>query len=127
MRTVVSGSRTLANPVVIYGVLARIPWPVTELIHGAAKRGVDSFVTAWARDNGVPVHEDPVTPVEWQRFGKAAGPRRNARLIERGEALVAIWDGTSRGTRDAITKAIAAGYRNVWIARRSPEEHPPPP
>jgi hypothetical protein len=50
---------------------------------------------------------------DWDGLGKRAGYVRNAEIVDslRGDAdrLVAIWDGSSPGTRNVIALAEAAG------------------
>lgn len=36
----------------------------------------------------------------WEEFGNRAGPIRNRKMAERGDKLLLIWDGKSRGSRD---------------------------
>lgn len=43
------------------------------------------------------------------RSVKEAGFYRNQKMVEASEALVAIWDGSSNGTKDTIDRAIGAG------------------
>ena len=49
---------------------------------------------------------------EWRRAGRydpAAGFKRNARIVQAADVVVAFWDGRSNGTRDSISKAKAMG------------------
>jgi len=57
-------------------------------------------------DDPVPVK---ILPADWKTYGKAAGPIRNAAMIAQADALVAVWDGESPGTRDTILRACAKG------------------
>lgn len=41
------------------------------------------------------------------KHGRAAGPIRNQQMAERADALVAVWDGASRGTGDMLRRALA--------------------
>lgn len=90
-----------------------------ELVCGMA-RGADSHAARWAHDHGVTLHE---FPADWRRYGKSAGPRRNARMLEQGqpELVLAFADDleASRGTADMVTKAEAAKVPVVLI--RHPE------
>ena len=61
---------------------------------------------AFCRAHGLPLF---VVPADWKTHGKKAGPLRNTDIVARADALVAFWDGVSRGTRDAIVKARLAG------------------
>ena len=41
----------------------------------------------------------------WDKYGPSAGPRRNAQMAEVADALIAFWDGKSRGTKNMIDTA----------------------
>ena len=79
---------------------------VVEVIHGAAK-GIDSaagrYFSGWMKVTTM--------PADWAKHGKAAGPIRNRQMAEQADALLAIWDGKSRGTRDMIEAARGLGLR----------------
>ena len=36
-------------------------------------------------------------PADWDKHGRAAGPIRNAEMADVADALIAFWDGMSRG------------------------------
>ena len=42
---------------------------------------------------------------DWNRDGKAAGPIRNTQMAKVADALIAFWDGNSRGTQNMIDLA----------------------
>lgn len=44
-------------------------------------------------------------PANWDKHGRAAGPIRNAEMAEVSDALIAFWDGKSRGTKSMIELA----------------------
>ena len=44
-------------------------------------------------------------PADWERHGKAAGYIRNREMAQNADALVAFWDGESRGTKSMIDLA----------------------
>jgi len=69
-----------------------------EIVCGKAK-GADSLGELYANENGLPLHE---FPANWNMHGKAAGPIRNEEMGNFGDALVAFWDGKSRGTKHMI-------------------------
>lgn len=46
---------------------------------------------------------------DWDRLGHAAGPERNGRIVADCDAVIAFWDGKSKGTLDCITQAVRAG------------------
>lgn len=68
--------------------------------------GVDQTAEDEARLRGLEV---VVLHADWRAHGPSAGPIRNTAIVRACDRLVAFWDGTSRGTLDAITKARARG------------------
>lgn len=68
---------------------------------GGAK-GVDSIATNVAHDLLLPFE---IYRPNWS-LGPGAGMTRNSKIIARSDELLAIWDGSSKGTRDSITKAV---------------------
>lgn len=72
-----------------------------EIVSGAA-RGADSLGERYAEENGLSIHRKPA---DWDTYGKSAGYRRNAEMAEYADALVAFWDGKSRGTKHMIDLA----------------------
>jgi hypothetical protein len=86
------------------GVGAR-PQQVT-VVHGGA-RGADLLAAAVAGELGCQVEEHPA---DWRLFGKAAGHRRNAEMVQAGADVVLAFPlGESRGTRMCMWMAKAAG------------------
>jgi len=95
-------------------------FPITEVVSGGAP-GVDTSAEQWAERHGIPVTR---FPADWKRYGRRAGPIRNQAMAEYGEALVAVWDGKSRGTKNMIRLARKHGLRvfvylvgDTWEAR----------
>lgn len=78
---------------------------VTEVVSGTA-RGVDRLGEAWANANYIPIKK---FPADWNGHGKSAGYLRNAQMAEYADALVALWDGKSRGTKHMIDLANRRG------------------
>lgn len=79
---------------------------IGEVVSGCA-RGVDRAGEEWAASIGLPVKRFPVRPSEWRQYGKFAGPRRNNEMSMYADALLAFWDGRSRGTADMIDRMKA--------------------
>ena len=78
---------------------------VTLIVSGGA-RGADSLARRYAVEKGVkPLEFIP----KWEKYGKAAGFKRNGKIVRASNRVVAFWDGRSNGTRDTITKARAEG------------------
>jgi hypothetical protein len=68
------------------------------VVSGAAK-GADTLGEQWAKERGYEVHPFPAL---WNKYGKRAGFIRNAEMLNYADALVAFWDGKSRGTAHMI-------------------------
>lgn len=81
---------------------------VTELVCGMAK-GIDTSGKLWADNEGIPVKPFPYL----SGLGKAGGPARNRQMAAYADALIAFWDGKSRGTLNMIREmqAVKKPYR----------------
>lgn len=80
-------------------------------LHPDRLLGADWQAHRWAASTGVP--EDPY-PADWDRFGRAAGPLRNQRMVDvldgvRWRLVVAFPAGSSAGTMDCVRRPKAAG------------------
>lgn len=76
-----------------------------EVVSGTA-RGGDRVGEDWAyaRD-----HKLVKFPADWQYHGLSAGYKRNEEMAEYADALVAIWDSKSKGTKHMINIAKREG------------------
>lgn len=80
-----------------------------QLVVGDCKTGADLHARQWVVDDKYGL-EPEVYFAEWNRFGNAAGPMRNTKMVDSGaDTCLAFWDGHSRGTHDCIEKAVRAG------------------
>lgn len=120
MRAIIAGSRT-ATFGDVQEALSYCPFTseISVVIFGKA-RGADTHGETWARLNCLPIEE---FPADWF-LGKKAGHIRNEAMGKRGEALVAVWDGMSRGTKNMIDLARELGLR-VFVYRFEPSMTPP--
>jgi hypothetical protein len=110
MRTIIAGSRRDIPMVAVRRAIENAGWQITSVLCGDCK-GVDKMGEIIAGERGWPVEHFPVTKEQWNTFGAAAGPMRNRRMAEAAEALIAVWDGKSKGTLDMIRQARAKGLR----------------
>ena len=69
-------------------------------------RGVDLLGERYARARGFQVE---CYPADWEKYGRKAGVIRNEIMVQRADALIAIWDGQSRGTKNVIELAEKYG------------------
>ena len=100
MKTIIAGSRGITD----YGFVLRAyedcEWTVTEIVSGGAG-GVDKLGEKIASEYNVPLKVFPY-PSE---FGRRGGPIRNEQMAKYADALIAVWDGKSRGTKNMIQEA----------------------
>jgi hypothetical protein len=75
-----------------------------EIVSGKA-RGADRLGEQFAEQYGIKVAE---FPADWD-LGKAAGYIRNKDMAEYADALIAFWNGSSRGTMHMINLAKEKG------------------
>lgn len=116
MKMVVAGSR---NPVItqthvdraIVSTCVKFQSFPSVIFSGCAK-GVDSFGEEFARVWNIPIEE---FPADRNAHGKRAGMIRNCQMVDAGaDVLVAVWDGSSHGTKHVIECAKSKGL-NVFV------------
>jgi ribA/ribD-fused uncharacterized protein len=89
---------------------------ITEVICGGAQ-GADNIGRLWARINCVP---SVLMNADWDTHGRRAGYLRNIDMADKAEALIAVWDGASPGTRQMIEIATRMGLK-VHVHRWDPQ------
>lgn len=108
MRVVIAGSRGITNYEVVAKAVAASGFQITTVISGTA-RGVDQLGEEYASRNDLKVER---YPAQWNVGGKvdrAAGYKRNAIMVNIADAVIAIWDGVSPGTKSTIDLAYKKG------------------
>lgn len=111
MRVIIAGSREGFSGFDVSIAYAESGFQATQIISGGA-RGVDTFAIKFATDEGIPFLE---IKAEWSKYGKSAGYRRNVQMAEQADALIALWDGKSKGTKHMIDIAESKGLETfVW-------------
>lgn len=78
-------------------------------------KGADALGEQYARERG---YRLSYHPANWEQHGRAAGPIRNEEMAKSADALVAFWDGESRGTMNMIE--LAKKYRLLVRVKRYP-------
>jgi hypothetical protein len=109
VRTIIAGSRNIND----YGIVLKAIRDSVQLgcirptciISGGA-RGPDMLSVRFAREFEFPVE---VYNADWDKYGNRAGYLRNEEMAKVADALIAIWDGVSNGTRHMI--ALTKKYK----------------
>jgi glycerophosphoryl diester phosphodiesterase len=107
MKVIIAGSREIADFVAVETALLKSEYKATEIVSGGA-RGVDKVGEEVATKHGIPIK---VFKADWNKFGRAAGPIRNKQMAEYADALIAVWDGESKGTANMILQAREFGLK----------------
>lgn len=111
-RVIIAGTRTFSN----YSLLAEYAdkklaevskKDSIEIVSGGAS-GADALGERYAIERGYCIRR---FDAEWRKYGRAAGPRRNKQMAEYADALLAYWDGKSRGTKNMIELAREKGLK----------------
>ena len=104
MKVIIAGSRDIEDFSLIQEAVYASTFNITEVVSGRA-RGVDKLGEAWASLNNIPIKP---FPAKWRTNGvldRSAGFKRNIEMAEYADALIAVWDGESRGTKHMINQA----------------------
>ncbi len=115
-RIIIAGSREYAGWRLVDSAIRRSGIeinPEEDIIVSGAARGIDTVGEVWAEDMGMPVVR---FPAQWEALGRSAGSKRNKEMADYADALIAIWDGYSVGTKHMIQTAQDQGLEVfVWF------------
>ena len=70
--------------------------------------GADAMGERFAKEHVLPCE---IHPADWAKYGRSAGPIRNAEMASCSDALIAFWDGQNPGTRSMIELARKKGLQ----------------
>lgn len=107
MKTIIAGSRDFAD----YNLLKqnldsyRLKHTITQIVSGGAK-GADSLGERYSDEEGIDL---VIFRADWDTYGRAAGPIRNRKMAEYADALIVVWNGTSKGTKNMIEEMHKQG------------------
>lgn len=108
MKVIIAGTRHMQQSLsAVTDAIRTSGFVITEIVSGCSG-DVDWAGDFFACTNGIPVKR---FPAEWKKYGRAAGPIRNQQMANYADALIAVWDGKSRGTADMIERAKRASLK----------------
>lgn len=107
MRVLVYGGRKFSQETELFAAMDKIhrETPISLLIEGGAS-GADSLARLWAASRGVEIE---TFPAQWRRWGNAAGPIRNQKMIDAGKPDLAVEFPGGAGTADMSRRVTCAG------------------
>ncbi len=110
MNYAIIGSRDFKDYKFLSALLDKIP-NITKVVSGGA-RGADSLAERWAKEHNIEVL---LFIPDWDQYGKAAGFIRNKDIVNNADRIIALWDGSSKGTKSSIDYAAKAGKRVLIV------------
>lgn len=90
----------------------------TVVVISGTARGADQMGERYAKERGFQLRR---FPADWEQYGKSAGHIRNAKMADNADALIAFWDGESRGTKNMIDNARRKGLAVRVIQYQKPK------
>lgn len=100
MKIIIAGSRTISDYNIVTSAVKASNFVPSIIVSGGA-RGTDKLGERYGQDNNILVE---VFPANWAKYGKRAGRIRNNEMAEFADALIAIWDGSSPGTKHMMNE-----------------------
>ena len=109
-RVIIAGTRTFDKYEFLRtscdSILKSVRRIYTIVIISGTARGVDRLGEQYARERGYEIRQ---YPADWKKYGKSAGYIRNSLMADNADALIAFWDGQSRGTKNMIETSKKKG------------------
>ena len=112
MKVIIAGGRNIHDYSLVLSAIRESEFIPTEIVSGMAP-GIDTLAVQYSQENNLPLAE---FHADWNKHKKAAGPIRNREMANYGDALIAIWDGESRGTKNMIEEATKRGLK-IYVKR----------
>jgi len=117
MKVIIAGPRTIYDTGLVRRAVVESGFEITELVSGCAS-GIDQAALDVAAIDGWP--EPMRFKAVWRKPDGStdigAGIKRNLLMAQYADALIAIWDGVSTGTKNMIDTAYKLGLK-VFILR----------
>lgn len=112
MKVIIAGGRDYDNYEVLLAAVEESQFDITTVVSGGAK-GADALGERYANEMKKSLL---VFEADWKTYGRGAGSVRNKKMAENADALIAIWNGESRGTKHMIETATKKGLL-VYVKR----------
>ena len=109
-RVIIAGSRSFDDYDMLVKTMDMVLQNITDEIQvvcGMAA-GADTLGERYAKERG---YQIAYFPADWKKYGRSAGFNRNQEMAKNADALVAFWDGKSKGTKHMLDIAQRYGLR----------------
>ena len=97
MKLLIIGSRTITD----FDLTNHIPEETSLIISGGAQ-GIETVAEQYADSHGI---EKLIIKPQYDKFGRAAPLKRNEEMVDIADAVLAVWDGRSKGTEYTLKYA----------------------
>ena len=101
MKLLIAGSRSITD----FDLAEYIP-SETDLIISGGAGGVDTLAEEYADAHRI---SKVIIRPKYELYGRAAPLKRNEEMVDMADAVLAIWDGKSRGTKYTVEYAKKRG------------------
>lgn len=122
MKVIIAGSRSITDPKPVKEAIRESPHNpfFGEIVTGEAP-GVDTIAKKYSSYfEHINYKGFPVTDEEYEIAGDSAYYTRNVKMAEYADALIAVWDHESDGTRNMIDIALDHGL-DVYVKVVNPQ------
>ena len=105
MKLIIAGSRNISDQLIVEKAIIKSGFEnIEEIVCGCAK-GIDMCGYDYGIQKGIFVKTMPAIWFADGKYDRNAGFKRNERMAKYADALLAIWDGYSHGTKNMIMHA----------------------
>ena len=111
MKLLIIGSRTVTD----FDLTGWVPNDVELIISGGAK-GMDAVAEKYADEHGV---DKLIVRPQYDLYKRGAPLKRNERMVDLCDAVLAVWDGVSHGTKYTLNYARKKNKQIIEIVVNS--------
>lgn len=111
MKLLIIGSRTVTD----FDLTGWVPKDVELIISGGAK-GMDAVAEKYADEHGV---DKLILRPQYDLYKRGAPLKRNERMVDLCDAVLAVWDGASHGTKYTLNYARKKNKQIIEIVVNS--------
>ncbi len=107
MKLLIVGSRCIEE----FDLTGYVPCDVELIISGGA-RGIDTIAEQYADEHGI---QKQIFLPNYNAYGRSAPIKRNEKMVDACDIVLAVWDGRSKGTGYTINYARKKGKKIIEV------------
>ena len=113
MKLLIAGSRSIKE----FDIAPYIPEGTDHIISGGAA-GIDALAEKYADEHRL---SKTILRPKYAIYKRGAPLKRNKKMIEMADHILAVWDGSSRGTKQTIDYAVKLGKKITVVELKKRE------